>query len=340
MKTARLLKAFGGIDDQHIHEAWFFHKDRSWRRILPIAASLIIAAGLLYIFFKEPPPSPDLPGPKTGFETTQPPPGPVSPDDLPLLQLELEVGGMGFEGYMAYSIDDLVNKNPWRESMVIATLPVYKGPGHWAASGWQTEIDLEAMQAWAVELAGRLGLAEKELIVSDNRPTQEEIAAITEKYAAIGEEPPPESFSGPTEVVVRGGGIKLTVDARFEARIFFDPAIPLPDQYNFTHHASYEDTQAVAKYLSERYCHLLEMKEPVSNICGGDYDIYDRQMYRIEFYEGAGSLEEQIVNYNLCPACFCCDDDGELFVAGIFAGPPAHKWGITRSSTLLKPGSY
>ncbi len=329
MKTENLLKAFGEIDDEHIKEAWFFRKGWPWRRILPIAASLILVAGALFTLDR------------ASRETSLP-----ADLDLPLLQLDFEVGGMGFEGYMAYHITDLVNNNPWREEMAPTALPVYEGPGYWADSGRKTEIDLEAMQAWALELAGRLGLGENELTVSDNRPTEEEMAAIAEKYAAIGEEPPPESFFEPTEVVLRGGGIKLTVDARFEARIFFDPAIPLPAEYNFTHHANYEDTKAAAKYLLERYRGLLGMKEPVINICGGDYDIYDRQNHRIEFYEGAGSLEEQIVSYNFCPAYFCCDDNGELFIAGISADLQAHKLGdyplitVAEAEDLLGGGHF
>ncbi len=329
MRSLRLLKAFVDIDDKHIREAWAFRKKKPGRgrRILPVAACLALAAGLLFILLKVLPLSPDLPGWESGFETGQPPQGQVTPADLPLLQLEFETGGMGFEGYMAYSIDDLVNENPWREDMILDTLPVYKGPGHWAASGWQTEIDLEAMQSWALELAGRLGLSEKELTVGDNRPAAEEIEAIREKYAAIGEEPPPGSFSGPTEVVVAGKGIEITVDARFEAAIFFDPAIPLPGAYNFTYYAGYADTEATAEYLLECYRGLLGMKEPVINICGGDYNIYDEQMYRIEFFEGAGNAAEQIVAYNLGAANFFCEDSGMLYGARIKRGAPGDKLG-------------
>lgn len=343
MRSLRLLKAFADIDDKHIQEAWAFRKKKPERRIWPVAACFAVIAGLLFILLKVLP-LPGLPGSEPGFETDQPPQGQVTPADLPLLQLEFETGGMGFEGYMAYSIDDLVNKNPWREDMALNTLPVYKGPGHWVASGWQTKIDLEAMRSWALELAGRLGLSEKELTVGDNRPTAEEIEAFREKYAALGEEPP--LGRGPTEVVVAGKGIEITVDARFEAAIFFDPAIPLPAAYNFTHYAGYADTEATAEYLLERYCNLLGMKEPVINICGGDYNIYDQQMYRIEFFEGAGDAAEQIVAYNLGAANFFCEDSGMLFGARIKKGAPGDKLGdyplITAGAAkvLLKGGHF
>ena len=36
-------------------------------------------------------------------------------DGLPKITASLTTGGMGFEGLMAYSVDELENGNPWRE---------------------------------------------------------------------------------------------------------------------------------------------------------------------------------------------------------------------------------
>ena len=38
-----------------------------------------------------------------------------------------------------------------------------------------------------------------------------------------------------------------------------------------------------------QYGELLGMEEPRLNLYGGDYDIYGRQLYRLEFFEGDGS---------------------------------------------------
>ncbi|WP_304508614.1 hypothetical protein [Anaerotignum sp.] len=45
---------------------------------------------------------------------------------LSMLTLESPAIVYGFEGYMAYSIDDLTNANPWNETMDITHLPVIK----------------------------------------------------------------------------------------------------------------------------------------------------------------------------------------------------------------------
>ena len=47
-------------------------------------------------------------------------------ENLPILSISENILGMGFEGYMAYDISELVNANPWNEEMEIATLPVYE----------------------------------------------------------------------------------------------------------------------------------------------------------------------------------------------------------------------
>ena len=46
------------------------------------------------------------------------------------------------------------------------------------------------------------------------------------------------------------------------------------------------------------------MEEPRLNLYGGDYDIYGRQLYRLEFFEGDGSDLDQILHYNFTPVAF------------------------------------
>ena len=54
--------------------------------------------------------------------------GPQRDPDLPLLTISEEAEGMGYEGYFAYDISELVNANPWNEETVIDTLPVFQNP--------------------------------------------------------------------------------------------------------------------------------------------------------------------------------------------------------------------
>lgn len=327
MKAKRLFEAIGEIDEKHIQQAWKHNKARTWRYLLPAAACLLLVLGAALAM--------NWPAPENG------PAG-----DLPMLHLDGDQSdSMGFEGYAAYQIDELISANPWQKGMTPEALPVYKNITYSNIDGRSHDGDMEAMTAWALEFAGRFGLSDEEITLGDNRPSDEVIAILEEKLALTGEKLPKE-YLEPTQITVQAQGIEISVDATLTATIHFNPAVSLPEGYNFTHFASYEDTQATGAYLLEEYKALLGMREPVLCVDGGGYNIYGQQAYDISFYEGAGSLEEQIVSYNLCRAYFHCDDDGKLFLARIKAAPPSEKLGNypliseDEAEKLLEAGNY
>jgi len=52
-------------------------------------------------------------------------PTPNDSNNLPILNISEDFSdAMGFEGYLAYSIDELTSANPWREDQNITQLPV------------------------------------------------------------------------------------------------------------------------------------------------------------------------------------------------------------------------
>lgn len=106
-----------------------------------------------------------------------------SAENLPRLPLSAQVGspgGMGFEGYLAHDVSELVSGTPWRESDNFRTLPVYRNSVVYDRAGAPPAegVDLEAMRSRALEAAGRLGIDAQ---IQDNAPTEEEIAAVKEK---------------------------------------------------------------------------------------------------------------------------------------------------------------
>ena len=77
---------------------------------------------------------------------------------LPLLEISGESNaGMGYEGYMAYDISELTSANPWRESMRLKTLPVYRSKPARDGAGRPLDPDFERMRALLIETASRLG---------------------------------------------------------------------------------------------------------------------------------------------------------------------------------------
>lgn len=130
------------------------------------------------------------------------------------------------------------------------------------------------------------------------------------------------------------------------AKVSFDPAVQLPEEYNFTHFASYDDKIAVAEYLKIKYEDFIGIGNPQANIYGGDYNIYNQQMYSIEFFNANGSEIEQLINYNFNRVTFGCNDEGKLFIARVYQPDLSVKIGdypiinSEQAKELLLNGNY
>ncbi len=257
---------------------------------------------------------------------------------LPLLSVAEDFGGgMGFEGYMAYDISELVSANPWQEDMNLTSLPVYRNPVIYDETyHLPSGVAFDKMEALLRQTAGRLGM--EDLVITDDSPDEETRAQIQSKMEGAGLTVP-EEFFDPTRLLAQAGDTELQVDLHLTAEISFEPARPLPQEYSFTHYSTYKEIEAAAEYLRTQYGELLGMEEPRLNLYGGDYDIYGRQLYRLEFFEGAGSDLDQILHYNFTPVAFYCDDAGGFSWCGSGSPTSLKKWGITLSSQPARPGS-
>ena len=266
--------------------------------------------------------------------------------DLPMLSIsENTPTAMGYEGYMAYDISELVNANPWNEDSAISTLPVYQNPLTYDASFIASGADWDKMQEFIWDVAGRLGLDTNNLTITDDALDKESTQKMIEKFQKVGDTVP-EGYFDPTKLVIKAEGIKIEVDQSMTAKVSFDPAVSLPEEYNFTHFASYEDAVAVTEYLKIKYGDLIGIDNPQVNIYGGDYNIYNQQSFSIAFFDaGAGDVEE-IINYNFNRVAFYCDDNGELFLVRIYHPDLSKKLGdypIIRpeqAKELLLNGNY
>lgn len=245
--------------------------------------------------------------------------------NLPMLTVsERQPDGMGFEGYMAFDVDELVNANPWSADIGLTVLPVYRNALY--ADGWDSVETWSKMRELLLDVAERLGLEADSLVITDNAPDEETLRKWEEKYQSAGEEVPAYDYS-PTALIARSEGVEIEVDQNLIAKISFEPSIALPEQYNFTHYADYTEKKAVAEYLLNEYRDLIGFDDPQMNIYGGDYNIRVEQGYQIEFFAGNEEKKEQIVNCQFNRVAFYCDDEGKLFLARIFAPDLSHKAG-------------
>ena len=153
--------------------------------------------------------------PQSALQTT--PSTTVAParnPDLPLLTLpETLSGGMGFEGLMAYDISELVNGNPWTEEMNLTALPVYRNPITYETPfHMPAGIDQDAMRTMLLDVAGRFGVKEPDLTITDNAYDEQHKAAILEQMEQAGITDVPEEYFAPTRLMAEGDGVSIDVD--------------------------------------------------------------------------------------------------------------------------------
>ena len=270
---------------------------------------------------------------------------PGNTSSLPMLSVSEDESGFGYEGYMVYDISELVSGNPWSEDLKLSTLPVYKNPLTYEGDGIISGADFDKMRDFLLEVAVRLGLDADKLTVTDDSPDEETKQRIIEEWQELGATVP-DGYFNPTSLTVKADGLRIQVNQSMTATVFFEPALSLPEGYNFTPYASYDDTLAVAEYLKTEYKDFIGIDNPQVNICGGDYDIYARQSYYIEFFDASGNETEQIINCNFNRVVFHCDEDGKLFMASIDRPDLSEKVGdypiitLDEAEELLLNGNY
>lgn len=328
MTNNTLLDAIGRIEERYIVEA---KPDEQKTRRIPIgrlgilAACLALIVSISYLCFPE--------------HTD-------SLKELPMLSVEIGDVSMGFEGYQAHNIDELVNGNPWNSDTAIKTLPVFQNV-QYSRDGIPTRPDLERMKERLLEIAARIGMdtASADIEVSDNYPDEETIQKVTEKYAERGEKVPLEFFAA-SEVSLQWEGVEIEVSSDLTATLRFDPALSLPDGYRFSEDADYKDLTSASEYLKSEFAEFLSMENPTVDISGGDYDINGIQQYQIAFYDMCGELSEQIVNYNFNRVTFSSNDDGELWIVRVYLPDLTQKLGDypiigeKKAEELLAQGHY
>ncbi len=349
MNAEQLIDAMNFLDEDLIREAEETRsrviRRSSWHRWGALAACVAVAvfAGTQLMPKTAPQPPQSLEIPSSGAS------GPSQPAsaDLPMITIQnTGAGGFGFEGYMAFDIDELESVNPWTEEVTVKFLPVYENPIAYDSMLRPTGANERKMKALLLDTAQKLGLDIQNTPITDNTPSEEQQKAITEKMAAVGEEVP-EGYFDPTTLIMEGNGIKIEVDSSLTALIEFDPPVELPEGYRFRFDATSAEMKKAASWLSLEYSGLLSgMSKPLLDQGMADRNIYQERSYDVAFYDGSGSLEDQLVNYSFNRVAFYNDDDGKLFLARVYAPDLSQKLGdypiITtdKAKELLLAGKY
>lgn len=292
MKANDLLDMIGNTDDSMIEEA----KKRKrpvisrWAKWVAAAACLCLIVGGLVAITRPAGTPPGISG------------------ELPQIVIpKYESDGMGFEGLMYYSAEELENGNPWREDMALDTLPVFRN-GSYDPSGAGVPLGLnEAEMIAELESAAKmLGLEILDTKVETNTTKSEDDTIIP----------------GDTVYSIRAttgrGNLKVYADGSL---VYDLPSgYELPDAYHFTYsNTSDSEAEAVMAYLTERYSSFLNFDHP-EIVLQGDYTFSGDYIRRYLVYDSGTDMTERILNYNFRVAQFVPDDSGNLMLIRLSDG--------------------
>lgn len=287
MKKNKLFESLNHIDEKIIQEAekeeyMEEKKFRPMKILIPIGLAALIIFMILPKFWDEEIVQEEI----------------IIDEDLPKVSIgNFQSQGAGFEALMAYSIDDLINENPWDEKSNISTLPVFKNKLEYSEEGILENIDLQAMRKRLNEIINLLGLKAKDLKSSNSSIGGEETNEIIDKIESSGGT---ENyyFNNYIELYAKNKDYNITVFPDLSASINFKKKEKMAKNYYIDYRSSYKDVSKASKYVSKEYKKFLGMKEPIINIYDGDFSYDGDQKFQLSFFEGKGSLEEKIINYN------------------------------------------
>ncbi|MGO1469236.1 MAG: hypothetical protein ACTHW2_04360, partial [Tissierella sp.] len=309
MKSTKLFESLNDIDEEIIKEAeiedYIPQKRFTFTKVLlPVAAILLFI--ILPNFIKK-----DINVEKSLEDTNLPITDQNLLENKELAKISMgsfNTQGAGFEALMAYNIVEIINANPWNENLQISTLPVFKNKLGYSQQGIPTNIDIEAMRKRLDKTIRLLNINPKELEITDDYPSEEEIQMVREKFEIVGDEMP-DDFLNINQIYGKSKKYEITVSNDLTTTINFKPKDKIVKEYYTDYYAPYEDIYRTAQYVSKEYKDILQMIDTVINLYDGAYTYNGDQSFEISFFEGEGSLEEQIINYNLNYTEFYFDEE-------------------------------
>ena len=204
--------------------------------------------------------------------------------------------GFGFEGFAVYDISEYRRGNPWSPDMELTTLPVYRNGAYDPSRvGVPRGFTEEEMKEQLEQYAGAFGLT---------------ILSTETKWENVHvklHDPRTERKAVWVEAQTDGGVLRAAANSNVSLAPSRKRA-KLPEGYRFTNSSTTdEEAEKTLAYLTERYADVLGLAQPTA-VTYGDYNI-DGEFYRsYEVYDGAGTAEEVILNYNFRRVRFISDE--------------------------------
>ena len=267
MKKEDLMDALGSIDEKYLIEADAYRNTHPFSKkpiLTTWLTSAIICMLLLCISIYV-----------LSFNTRQQGQHVAEPVILPQVTLNDEtLGGFGYQVLEYQSPFDIVNGNPWDETVSISSLPVFRNQLSYNEQHMVSGYSLDDMKEKFYDIADRLNLPSGSFQIQiDRTPYSAVIQAETDDY-------------------------QIAVYENMDAKIILNAPPALPESLRFLSLHSYEENMAVAEYLLSTYADLIDMQDPQIAVSGGYCRSDGTKQYWISFFDKGKTIKESMLNYN------------------------------------------
>lgn len=281
-KNERLMEQLGEVDDKFIAEAAPETKTRKNPVKFAVIGTMAAAAAgvVLWQSVKNiPDRKPDKIVPDEEKSYSERIEFPENTGELPIIHTQNgETGGMGFEGFWAYDVSELLDGNPSRENCEFTELPVFIEPSNEIYSHGDFPVyTMDEMEERLKDIAGLL--TDEEFIPVDRHPNGEYYKA-------------------------EAGDISLSMTCYGRIGIEFGTAVDLPDEYGVYHMKGKEQAIKSLDYLGEKYRDIIQMDNPTPSLFT-DYDIYGNSNTTYRLFDNSDDLLTALMNYNFRDVYFC-----------------------------------
>lgn len=300
-KNERLFEQLGEVDDKYIAEAAPVkaRTGKSFVKWTVIGAMGVTAAGIVLWqstknIIPERIPNNKLPEITTTntqqieLPTNNPPYGqriefPEISGELPKISTSgFESGAMGFEGFKAYDVSELLDGNPSRENCGFTELPVFIRSDHTDYSKDGNIYSIEEMDEKLKSIAAQL-------------TDEEYVRGYANRYGY--------------DLAATAGDITLRMTSYGDIGIEFENAVDIPDEFGIYTIKNNDKAQITSslEYLGEKYGSIFGLSAPVPSF-SINYDIYDNPIVGYQLYDDSDDPLTALMNYSFKGLSFTGED--------------------------------
>lgn len=323
MKSIDIFKAFGEIDDKYIVEAMEVEKvkNKSFLKIIAIAAACaLLFVGIYSVHSILNRDSVIIVEEERNKETTEKNEeivgDDIEKDDETVIDEDDEkeksveivqkkplyaadyFQGMGSETFLANNPEELINPNPYNESMKIEEMPVYTPKYIVYEDGNALPPNTIRMREKLLQIISRLGLSESDFEIVLNEDNPDYISDLIENYKNKDEKVPYYIFGAYSYEAVNED-YRIIVDSNITPQIFFNNISKFEDIDLDSMELDVEKYRLIAEYLKDKYNNVLAYINPEAAISSTGYNTQGKRNINMSIFDSASDDVNMLVNYSL-----------------------------------------